>query len=329
MSRLVKILVPLLAVSLTILAAVKLLRGPFSVSQLVGLLRDFPPIILLELVGIATLMYVVRAFRFYLLLEDNAVKISFWKTLKVYVAGQALSPLPAGESARLLLIKLEANQSPQKVVTPMILLGVTEMIVAVLIAVGGSLFLSAFRLAASIALVGIIGLTWLLINHRAVALIIHKAPPNSKVKEAGKVIIEKQKEVHSAIFNYRSWLPSSLFIENLLLALLTDLLGGALIFLVGRYYHASLTFLWSFYVFAATTVLGELLPFIPGGIGVTEGGMTGILLVAGVSLSQALAVVIVFRAVTLVYGFLLGLGALLAFYSRKYTKYLARSSSKR
>lgn len=318
MKKYIKIILAILTVALTVFAAYKLLHGPVTPQQLSELLKHFPLTILGGLLLLATGMYLVRAYRFYLLLTDSQVKITVWQAVKVYLSGQALSPLPAGESSRSLLVHIETGQSAKKTITPLILLGVTEMIVAVLITMIGSLFLGVLRLIASIALIGVLGLGWLLINHKAVALLIRKAPDDSTVKKAGKAVMKRQKEVHAAAFKSQSWLPSKLLIENILLALLSSLLGGMIIFSIAHYYHLPLSYLWCFYIFAASTVLGELLPFVPGGIGVTEGGMTGILLFAGISLSQAVAVVIVFRAATLVYGFLLGVVSILVFYSKKY-----------
>ncbi len=95
------------------------------------------------------------------------------------------------------------------------------------------------------------------------------------------------------------------------------MVGGVVLYLICSHFPVPLNYLTSIYVFAAATVLGEIIPIAPGGVGATEGGMTGILVVLGMALGDGLVVVLLFRAATLVFGILLGLLFFLLFYSQR------------
>jgi uncharacterized protein (TIRG00374 family) len=287
-----------------------------------GLLSGISPSVIAAMLVFSTSIMFVRAFRFYLLLKDYGIKLTYFQALKVYMAGQALSPLPGGEGSRTVLLKMESGTDISDAVTPLIILGISEMIVAVAITLVGSAFLNILRLAAVISLVGVAGLIWLLINHKVVKAVFKVLPNNKKVEKAEESILETQDEVKEAIFKKKSWKPSDMFIHSLFLALITDLFGGAIIYVRALYFKLPLSFLFSLYIFAAATVLGELVPFSPGGVGPTEGGMTGILLLSGVALAQSVAVVLIFRGVTLLYSIVVGLVFLFTFYSRKYVQYM-------
>jgi len=298
--------------------AIRIFQHFIDPKQVLTLLQNVPWYVMVLVLILSSSMMITRAFRFFILLRDAQIRVSFWQTLKVYLAGQALTPLPGGEGSRTIFLKLETHTSVKNMVTPLIMLGISEMLVAVTIALVGGIFFGLLRAAAFAALVGTVALLWLLTNHKAVQTLWDKLPGHPKVQKAGKAITSTQKEVHSNIFKSNSHYPSPLFLKNLGLAFLTDILGGLIIFTLMRSLHIHFGLLRSVYVFAAATVLGELVQFIPGGVGVTEGGLTGILILSGVALPPASAVVLLFRAATLVYGILVGILFLCTFYIKRY-----------
>jgi uncharacterized protein (TIRG00374 family) len=306
--------------AVTFYGAYHVLTTSVDLSKVRDLIHDIPVPFVVAMLALSTALMVIRALRFFLLLKDAGIDLTFWQALKIYMAGQALSPLPGGEGSRTALLKMECGARVSDAVTPLIVLGISEMIVAVIITIIGSVFLNILRLAAAIALVGISGLIWLLVNHQVVRKLFKVLPDTEKVEKAEAAIESAQKEVKGTIFEKKSWHPSETFIHSLVLAFITDAIGGAIVYLVAYSFKLPVSYLFSLYVFAAATVLGELVPFSPGGVGPTEGGMTGILLLAGLALPQSVAVVLIFRGATLVYSILIGMVFLLAFYPRKYLR---------
>jgi uncharacterized protein (TIRG00374 family) len=322
MNKPLRYLLAFLVLAITVAGVVHVFTKSVDPRKVGALLDNIPVPLIALLLILASGMMVVRAYRFFLLLRDQDIKLSFWQTLKVFMAGQALSPLPGGEGARTVLLKLECGSEISDSVTPLILLGITEMVIAAIIALIGGIFLNILRLAAIMTLLSLAGLLWLLINRGVIKKLFKVLPNKPKVQQAGKAILSTQKEVKEAIFEKSSLRPSRSFMISLGLALVTHLLGAGILYVLSRFYQLPFGFLFSLYVFAAATVLGELVPFSPGGVGATEGGMTGILLLAGTALPQALAVVLVFRAATLVYGILVGMVFLIGFYPAKYLRYV-------
>jgi uncharacterized protein (TIRG00374 family) len=314
----------LLIVAITAWGIHKAFTSSVNIREVMAQLSTFSAVEITSIILLSTVMMVIRSFRFRMLLKNAGQDLSFWQGLKVYIIGQAFSPLPAGEGMRPVLLKKEAGIEPKASITPVIMLGVTEMIIAVLIALIGSIFLGILRLMAIIAFTGLLGLVWILINRKAVIALLKKLPDNPIIEKAGNSVLSTQKEMKSAMFKRRSWKPSRLFVTNETLAFLTSLCGAGILFLIARHFELSLSFLLSLYIYAAATVLGELVPFAPGGIGATEGGMTGILLISGIALPSALVVVLLYRAATLVYAVTLGLLFLTIFYSWDYLKKIRR-----
>jgi uncharacterized protein (TIRG00374 family) len=319
-NKAVKTGLSLLLVVATGFGIYRVFTSTVDLHEVVMQLKQFTVVEIGTLLLISTLMMVERAYRFHLLLKNADQEVTFWQTFKVFITGQAFSPLPAGEGMRPVLLKKEAGIELERSMTPMIILGVSEMIVAVLIALIGSVFLGILRLAAAIAFVGMLGLVWILINRSVVKAIMAKLPKKEKIQATGKTVLQTQKKVKTSIFHKHSWYPSNSFLVSEALALGTNLLGGAILFLLAKHFALPLGYLLCLYVFAAATVLGELVPFAPGGVGPTEGGMTGILVVSGISLAPALVIVLLFRALTLVYGIVLGLIFTAVFYGSHYLK---------
>ncbi len=104
------------------------------------------------------------------------------------------------------------------------------------------------------------------------------------------------------------------------MSILTHLIGGFLVFIIAHFYGADIDFFRSVFIYVSSIVIQGVASISPGGLGVTEGGMTGILLLSNVDISKALAIVLLFRVVTLLYSVILGLVFLTVFYGKSLLK---------
>ncbi len=77
-----------------------------------------------------------------------------------------------------------------------------------------------------------------------------------------------------------------------------------------------LSFFQCFYIYAMSVIIGAVSGIVPGGIGFTEGGLTGLLVIMHISFQKAVPVVLIFRLINLVFYILIGIVFLLLFYTK-------------
>jgi len=68
----------------------------------------------------------------------------------------------------------------------------------------------------------------------------------------------------------------------------------------------SISIIWAIFIYSASTILGAI-TFVPGGLGITEGSLTGLAISVGKSKSIAISSTLIIRAATLWFAVLLGI----------------------
>lgn len=266
-------------------------------------------------VAIAFCVSFLKAVRFYLLVKRTGLVISFWDTCKLFFASQAASPLPAGETVRGALLRNETGGSVSQVSGPVLVQALIEMIASALLILAGSLFFPTFRWIAFVFFFFLIGLLLFVFQTTGVKRML---TPLTSWKHIGPKLagaLKAQQEVHDILLTSRKKVSGFAF-KILILGLATDVVGGALIFFLAHQLNASLLFSFAIFLYAVSVGIQGALTIIPGGLGVTEGGMLGLLAVWSVPLAQAIPLVVSFRVVTLLFPILLGLILLLVFYAK-------------
>ncbi len=288
-----------------ILSAVFLVVLGFIISRSIDVnvikkeLYDFPKLALILLLCISASMSLLKAWRFLILLQGVKVKISFWESLKSYVAGQAITPIPGGEAARGVFLKKEAGVGFNKSSGPIISQAFLELFSAAFLMLVGSFFFKILRVPAIAISLGLF-LIFLFIVNDSVYGKIKKFLPSEKVHSA-----------REGIKMYKKSLLSTLF-----LSLSCHVLGGVLFMIIAHYYNPNFDIFKSTFIYSSGVVI-QGLSISPGGIGLTEGGLLGILLLFKVPLESALPMVLILRTTTLVFYILTGLIFIGLFYIRK------------
>jgi uncharacterized protein (TIRG00374 family) len=312
----VAVVVGLLFLAVSLGALFFVFTHSIKLSEVLPLLYHFPKPTFFLLFALASLIFLVRSVRLWLLLKEYEVEMSLWQTIKVYIAGQVLAPLPGGEGSRSILIGIESGSKIKDTVTPLLMLGFIELVAALIFTIIGSFHVEELRRSSLLAIVSLVILLTLLINKKVISTLFSHLPRNPLLKKAKENITEAQQEIRDGIFEESSWHFNLSFLYNLAIACVANLLGGVLIVILAHYFGVTLSILDGAFAFCSAIVLTALVPFIPGGVGATEGGMTGILTLMGLALPQAVAVVLVYRLLTLIYGMVLGAIFLLIFYSK-------------
>ncbi len=305
----------LLAISLLVLLIFIASRS-IDLTSIPSLLWEFPHIVLGELIFISVLISLLKAWRFLILLRNTNFTISFWTTIKTFVAGQAITPLPGGEAIRGLLIRYETGQNILKTTGPIVTQAYLELTSAAIMAMFGALVFKTFRIPILIVLIVMILIALIITNGKIMKYLSHKF---SKVKFVNSFLSKMQFaqiDIKANFYDHKSGLPDKVLVRTLGLSLFSQMLSGLLIYIIAHAYKVDLDILQSIFISSIGMVIQGIGSVVPGGLGITEGGMTGVLVLSDVGFSKALAIVLIFRVMTLLLNIILGLVFLVRYYAR-------------
>lgn len=289
-----------------------------KIDDLQKIIWDFPKDKLVLFFALSTVITILKAWRFLLLLRNSKIVISFAETLRAFIASQAITPLPGGEVMRGILIHKESGVETIKTVGPTLSQAFLEVFSAVMMAVILSIaFEDDFIIPSVIGLFAMCIIFIFLVHKELLGLFLNQF---TKVKIFGnflKRILETQNHIRKNILDEETNLPDKIWVRALGLSLIINVFGGFMIYLIAKSYGVELDIFRSTFTYSASIVIQTLTAIAPGGIGFTEGGMTGILLLSNIELGKAIGIVIIFRAVTLIFSILLGLIFMAFFYSNQ------------
>ena len=270
-------------------------------------LANFPSAYLLAALGLASLNYLIRFFRWAYYLKLLRIKISAADSALVFLAGLAMSVTPGkvGEVLKSYLLRDRAGVPVQSTAPVVVMERVTDVISVVLLGLSGLALLprsmSVLMLAVLIAL-AIMG--WFAISRFSDKLLglplIRRWKPGLESSRAIlRQLAEPQPLVAAVVLGILAW-----FCE------------GAALWVIMRGLDTNVTLTLSIAIYAAATLVGAI-STLPGGLVGTEGTMVALLQQAGVVRGPASAGTLLVRLGTLWFAVLLGLAAL---------AYLARHS---
>ncbi len=289
-----------------------------NIDDLQKIIWDFPKDKLILFFALSFAITILKAWRFMFLLRNSNIQISFLETLRAFIASQAITPLPGGEAMRGILIHEESGVKPVKTSGPVLTQLFLEVFSAAIMTAILSIALKNDFIVPSLIVFFILCFVFIFIVYRRFLDFVFKRLPSNKfINKVEKNVLRIQKEVRRNAIDEDTKLPDKVMMSALALSLLTNILGGFLIFLIAMSYNADLNIFRSTLAYSAGILIQSVGSISPGGIGFTEGGMTGILLLSKVELGTAIAIVLIFRIVTLIFTIALGLIFLAIFYAKE------------
>ncbi len=287
-----------------------------DVSSLAGRLQRFQWILLLPVLGLTFTNYVLRFAKWHYLLGRTGARVAPGHSFLVFLSGLSMGITPGkiGELLKSYLLK-QSHDIPMARTAPVVIAErVTDLVALMLLCLVGVFSYSTepgFRALLAVAGLAVLALTVVLASRRlmqAVARLCARLPLLRR-------LAPKIEEFADSMASLLSAGPLAITSALSVAAWLCECLGFWLIIrgLPGVSAPLQLTI----FIYAATTVLGAL-SFLPGGLGVTEGSMTLLLIrtAQGMSRSAAAAITILIRLCTLWFGVVVGLVALTLFRRR-------------
>jgi glycosyltransferase 2 family protein len=296
-------------VLVTILAIV--VFAAFSMYADVDALRTdlarLSPLAVLAALGLAFANYLIRFVRWEAYLRAVGIRAPRRISLLVFFSGFVMSVTPGkiGEIFKAVLLRdsAGAERAPLARTMPVVVAErVTDLISVVILGIAGA---AAFReaiglvvAAAAVTASGVLVVSIRPLAHGTINLF-------ARIPRIGR-LAPKLREMHDHLSTLIRPAPLSWATGLGIAAWLCECVGFALI--LGGFPGTHVSLPLATFIYAATTVAGAL-SFLPGGLGVTEAGMT-FMLVRHVGKPTAVAATIVTRLCTMWFAVVLGLFAL-------------------
>ena len=257
--------------------------------------------------GLVAINYAIRFGKWQFYLRLLGVEVPVLESLTVFLAGlsMAVTPGKLGEVLKSVLLR-ESRGVPAARTAPVVLAErVTDLFGLVLLGGFGVAAFDYGRWAFVLVVVALGAGIAVVQRPRLVGWILDRL---ERVPGAGR-LRPKIEEAYASTRAVLGW--KALLVATALSALGWSMEGLAFYHILGALDGHGVTIDLAFFVFAVTTLLGAL-SFLPGGLGVTEGSMIGVLVVFGVFAeeAQATAATYLIRFATLWFAVVVGLIAL-------------------
>lgn len=252
------------------------------------------------IVGAVMVISLVKATRFFFILRFGNVPASYLRTLRIFFASQAFTPMPGGEVGRAMLFKNGLDVHLKEVAGPVFLQALMELWTATL-----WVALTAFFVGYVLGwwLIGLLSLLAIL----TAPLIFSKHFPRffEMLKSRGMKYAWIDKS-QSTFQHFASLISSQgktrvrlFWVLIVGLGLLAHALGGGLMWYIARTVGVHISLLQGIFAATVAILIQGILTVIPGGLGVTEGGLVGILSGFAIPWQKTIVITLLYRIATL------------------------------
>lgn len=278
----------------------------------------FPGENLVGVLLLSLMILVIKAARFWTLLRRFGIKTDFWDAVKVSFAGSAASPLPGGESLRGVLLYEETKKKLADTSGAIISQAYFEIAVATVLMSTG-LFIDDDLLPFVLGSIGLMILLAFILAFRHTTAWIKHFLPKTKLITGFFIFLEQmQHNFFHTFVNIDKKRPRKVFLEILILTTISHTLGGVLLWLVFSGLNIDIGFFLSVFLYCAAIVISTIGGFSPGGLGLTEGGLLGLMALITANTDASIAAIVLFRFSTLVFSIFLGVIVFLIFYAKTF-----------
>ncbi len=254
--------------------------------------------------------YVIRFFRWNLMLESIKLKPPILKNIYIWMGSFAFTATPgkAGEGIRVLLLNKQCKIPIMPVLSALFIERLTDGMAVLLI------FFLNFKLIPInnsknnlnlfLFSIIIVGLVLILLNNRKIIqnllkFIVKNILPNKKIQFDNKNL-----DLIKVLIS-----PINITISTML-GLVAWIIEGTSFFIILKGFNTSISWLAATFTHTTSSLLGAL-TFMPGGLGPTEASTIGLLSMQGIPVSIATSATFLIRLMTLWFATILGVICLL------------------
>jgi glycosyltransferase 2 family protein len=289
-------------------------------NQVAGAFKEFSWILLPLLLLLSLCNYFIRFLKWDYYLALLKIKIKKIDSLSIFMSGLIMSVTPGkfGELLKAYLVK-EISGTPISKTAPIIFVErITDFVSLMMVALlGAYLFNYGRTIAVLVSLFFLLIL--IIISSRKIAL------PLLNMLEKIKFLkkhLESIQNIYESSYKMLRPLP---LIYMTLLSLFSWFFEYLGYYLILKNFNVDLGIIWASFSYAFATVVGAI-SMLPGGLGVTEGSLTLLLIQQGYQADIAVASTFIIRAVTLWFAVLVGIISV-SFYQKRFGKITVESIS--
>lgn len=277
-------------------------------SQISELIEKIPLSAFLALLALSITYYISKAIRFWYILQLLDIKKPLVTVSLLYLSGQLYSLLPAGELYRTVLLKKHLNVSMSRSSPSVTIQGLIEAIVLIAMSMAGAFLIGKNRLI--VVVTGIFLAVLIIALQRGWLAKMH--PILDKIPYLS---INKRK-YNKFIKGHQRLLSSKALASLVAFSLVPVLSGIGILYISSRAIGFDISFIESAIGYSLPSIVAGL-SFLPGGVGVSEGGTIGMLHLFGASAAASVTITLLLRIFTLASGLAYSIIAQLMWHLKK------------
>ncbi|MBS4035541.1 MAG: flippase-like domain-containing protein [Ignavibacterium sp.] len=282
-------------------------------NQVIESFKHFNWLLLPLLLFLSVLNYFTRFIKWNYYLDLIKIKLNRMDSFSIFCAGLIMSITPGkfGELFKSYLVK-QTNNEPISKTAPIIFAErITDFLSLVIISlIGAYIFDYGREITVIIGIILILGI--IIISNRSLASFI------IKVFSRSKFIGNHSKSIQTAYESSYKLLAVVPLIKMTSLSIVSWGFECAGYFFILKNFSVEVSFVWASFAYAFATIVGAV-SMLPGGLGITEGSLSYLVISQGYAKEIAFASTFIVRAVTLWFAILIGVISVII-YQKKFGK---------
>lgn len=282
-------------------------------ADVISAFEKFDWLLLFPLLILSLINYLVRFSKWDYYLSVINVKLKKIDSLSIFLSGLIMSVTPGkmGELLKAFLTK-EVNGAPISKTAPIVFVErVTDFLALIIISIIGA-YIFNYGKGIVIGAGAFLLLIIILISHKNLALKL------LSLLEKNAFLNKHLHTIHNLYESSYQLLRLTPLIKMTFVSLISWLSECLGYYIILRNFGIEKSFLWAAFSYAFATIAGAI-SMLPGGLGVTEGSLTLMLIDNGQPKELAVATTFIVRAVTLWFAVLVGIFSLM-FYQKRFGK---------
>ncbi len=262
---------------------------------------EFGLILIPLLLVLSYLNYYTRFLKWHYYLHILEIKASWKDSYLIFMSGLVMSVTPGkvGELLKSYMLKKNYSEPISKTAPIVLVERLTDFISLLILGIAGAYFFDYGQLIVIVTTVCFLLFIVLLSNKKLTQLTLKLL---AKVKFLHRYIV-KIETAYNSIYSLLQPGPLLYMIGLSLVSWFFECLG---FYIILKSFELDFTLFWASFTYAFSTILGSL-TMLPGGLGVTDGSITYLLISGDVPESIAVAATFIVRAVTLWFAVLVGI----------------------
>lgn len=275
-----------------------------DITLLIKHFQNFELSFIFLILPLAFCSFFIRGLRWNMLLQSIDISIPLKQSILIYFAGMGLGVTPGrmGEIVKSHILKKDFSKPISKTGPIILVERYYDLVGVILISTIGIWFVNIDKIIIIFALILAISILVLSQRKKIVESVLKKTTKIPFVKKYTKNIIQSYETIQIL-------LRPKIFAKGIVFSISAWGIELLAVYLTFQGFGIDLNFSLIALIFIMSIIMGAI-SFVPGGIGVTEGGMIGFLLLYGIDYTTASASVLAVRLFTLWFSVIIGIIAL-------------------